>query len=508
MLVVWRKFNNFVQYYFFQLTDSLKMKKSGINKILLLSLGLLPVFFSCTPKEKTGVVQPPNIVYILVDDLGYNDLSCYGQTKFSTPNIDKLAESGMKFTQHYSGSTVCAPSRSTLMTGLHTGHTYIRGNKEFQPEGQHPLEAEAVTLAEVLKEAGYATGAFGKWGLGYPGSEGDPNFQGFDEFFGYNCQRIAHHYYPYHLWHNQEKIMLEGNEGFKTEQYGPEVIHKQALKFMENNKEKPFFMFYPSLIPHAEMFAPEEYMKKYRGKFEPENSYEGVDSGENFRLGPYGSQSESHAAFAAMINYLDMQVGEIVAKLKELGIYENTLIIFTSDNGPHQEGGADPDYFDSNGPLKGYKRDLYEGGIRVPMIAVWDGKIAAGTSSDHISAFWDVMPTITEITGISTPENLDGISFLPTLYGKAQPQHEYLYWEFHERGGRKALRKGDWKLVQYNVFNPDKTTTELFNLSADIGEENNIADEHPELVIELLDLMNSARTESQVFTFQTPTIIR
>jgi arylsulfatase A len=301
---------------------------------------------------------------------------------------------------------------------------------------------------------------------------------------------------------------LKATKVFKTEQYGPEVIHKQALKFMENNKEKPFFMFYPSLIPHAEMFAPEEYMKKYRGKFEPENSYEGVDSGENFRLGPYGSQPESHAAFAAMINYLDMQVGEIVAKLKELGIYENTLIIFTSDNGPHQEGGADPDYFDSKGPLKGYKRDLYEGGIRVPMIAVWDGKIAAGTSSDHISAFWDVMPTITEITGISTPENLDGISFLPTLYGKAQPQHEYLYWEFHERGGRKALRKGDWKLVQYNVFNPDKTTTELFNLSADIGEENNIADEHPELVIELLDLMNSARTESQVFTFQTPTIIR
>jgi len=267
-------------------------------------------------------------------------------------------------------------------------------------------------------------------------------------------------------------------------------------------------MFYPSLIPHAEMFAPEEYMKKYRGKFEPENSYEGVDSGENFRLGPYGSQPESHAAFAAMINYLDMQVGEIVAKLKELGIYENTLIIFTSDNGPHQEGGADPDYFDSNGPLKGYKRDLYEGGIRVPMIAVWDGKIAAGTSSDHVSAFWDVFPTLTEMIGTSTPENLDGISFLPTLYGKEQPQHEYLYWEFHERGGRKALRKGDWKLVQYDVFDPNKTSTELYNLSADIGEDNNLAAQHPDILNELLVLMNSARTESLVFTFQSPTIIR
>jgi len=480
-----------------------------MNKVLLLIWGLLPLFFSCKTKEPSAVIQKPNIVYILADDLGYADLSCYGQTHFQTPNIDKLAKSGMKFTQHYSGTTVCAPSRSSLMTGQHTGHTFIRGNNEIQPEGQYPLEAKAITLAEILQDAGYVTGAFGKWGLGYPGSEGDPNNQGFNEFFGYNCQRMGHNYFPYNLWHNHEKIMLPGNAGQKTEEYGPEVIHKQALKFLEDNKDKPFFMYYPSIIPHAELFAPEDYMAKYRGKFLPEKVYEGVDDGELYKLGGYGSQPESRAAFAAMIDYLDMQVGEIVAKLKELGIYENTLIIFTSDNGPHQEGGADPDYFDSNGPLKGYKRDLYEGGVRVPMIAVWDGKIKPGTESNHISAFWDVMPTIAELAGIKIPENIDGISFLPTLLeNEGQKQHDYLYWEFHEKGGRKALRKGDWKLVQYDVFTPEKTTTELYNLSTDIGEENNVAAENPKLFNELVELMNSARTESKVFTFQSPTIIK
>ena len=471
---------------------------------------LLPIIilflFSCqnqTNKKSAKKVdtQKPNIVYILADDLGYGDLSCYGQTNFSTPNIDKLAETGIKFTQHYAGCTVCAPSRSSLMTGQHTGHTFIRGNKEWKPEGQYPLEAKTVTMAEVLKDAGYATGGFGKWGLGFVDTEGGPNNQGFDEFYGYNCQRIGHNYYPYHLWHNQEKIVLKGNEGTQTEEYGPELIHKQALKFMEDNKDKPFFLYYPSIIPHAELFAPEEYMKKYRGKFDPEKNYKGVDDGKRYKNGGYGSQPESHAAFAAMVDYLDMQVGEIVAKLKELGVYENTLIIFTSDNGPHLEGGADPDYFNSNGPLKGYKRDLYEGGIRVPMIAVWDGKIKPGQETDHISAFWDVLPTVAEITAAPTPENIDGISFLPTLLGKKQKPHEYLYWEFHEKGGRKALRKGDWKLVSYNVKKPEKITIELYNLVDDIGEENNVAAKHPELVKELTKLMNSARTESEVFLF-------
>jgi arylsulfatase A len=462
------------------------------------------------PKEKQEVETKPNIVYILADDLGYGDLSCYGQTRFQTPNIDKLAKNGLKFTQHYSGSTVCAPSRSALMTGQHTGHTFIRGNKEVQPEGQHPLEAEAVTLAEALQDAGYITGAFGKWGLGYPGSEGDPNNQGFDEFFGYNCQRIGHHYYPYHMWHNQEKIMLEGNEGKQTGEYGPEVIQEYALKFLDDNHDKPFFMYYPSIIPHAELYAPEEYMQKYRGNFEPEKKYEGVDAGEEgFRNGAYGSQPESHAAFAAMVDYLDMQVGEIVAKLKELGIYENTLIVFTSDNGPHTEGGGDPDYFDSNGPLKGYKRDLYEGGIRVPMIAVWNGKIVAGSETDHVSAFWDVFPTLAEISCATVPENTDGISFLPTLLGnnENQKEHEYMYWEFHERGGRQAVRKGNWKLVRYDVLDPEKTTTELYNLENDLGEENNVAEQHPEIVEELSEIMKNARTESEIFTFKSRTYL-
>lgn len=485
------------------------------TKLLISVLSICFAFSACTNSKETkkeAVVNAklPNIVYILADDLGYGDLSCYGQSNFETPNIDKLAENGIKFTQHYSGSTVCAPSRSTLLTGQHTGHTPIRGNKELKPEGQYPLSADAITLAEILKEAGYATGAFGKWGLGGPGSEGDPNMQGFDEFYGYNCQRIGHHYYPWHMWHNQEKVMLEANKGIARGTYAPEVIHDHALQFMEANKDKPFFMYYPSIIPHAELFAPEKYIAKYRGKFLPEKNYKGVDDPENesFKVMAYGSQPESHAAFAAMIDYLDMQVGEIVAKLKELGVYDNTLIIFTSDNGPHQEGGADPDYFNSNGELTGYKRDLYEGGIRVPMIAVWDGRIKAETESDHPSAFWDVLPTVAEMSGISTPENIDGISFLPTLLGKEQAKHDYLYWEFHERGGRQALRKGDWKLVRYNVLKSDKITTELYDISSDIAEQNNVAEQNPQLVKELLELMKNARTESDIYKFASNTEIK
>jgi len=475
-----------------------------MQKTILFIFLIAVLLNSCTSKTKqeTTETQKPNIVYILADDLGWGDLSCYGQTHFSTPNIDKLAESGMRFTQHYAGCTVCAPSRSSLMTGQTTGHTFIRGNKEWNPEGQYPLEADAITMAEALKNEGYATGAFGKWGLGYPGSEGDPNMQGFDEFFGYNCQRMGHNYYPYHLWYNQEKVMLEGNTGKQTDEYAPEVIHQQALKFLEDNKDKPFFMYYPSIIPHAELFAPEEYIAKFRGKFDPEKPYKGVDDGKNFRNGPYGSQPETHAAFAAMVDYLDMQVGEIIAKLKELGVYENTLIIFTSDNGPHVEGGADPDYFDSNGPFKGFKRDLYEGGIRVPMIAVWANKIKAGSESNHISAFWDVFPTVSELTGAQTPENIDGISFLPTLLGTDQKEHEYMYWEFHEMGGRKAIRKGNWKFIHYKVNTPEETTTELYNLGNDPGEENNVAADYPDVVKEMEALMESASTPSEIFPFQ------
>lgn len=458
-------------------------------------------------QESVTNTRPPNIIYILADDLGYGDVGFNGQTKFSTPNIDRLAKEGLVFTQHYSGNTVCAPSRSCLMTGLHTGHTPVRGNKEVQPEGQYPLPAETRTVAEMLQERGYVTGAFGKWGLGFPGSSGDPVNQGFDRFFGYNCQRLGHNYYPYYLWDNQEKLELKNNEGHQTGTYAPELIHEQTLAFLEENKDQPFFLFVPSIIPHAELFAPEAYMEKFRGKFPQETPYEGVDDGENYRLGPYGSQEEPHAAFAAMVTLLDDQVGEIVTKVKELGLAENTLIIFTSDNGPHREGGADPDYFDSNGPLKGYKRDLYEGGIRVPTVAYWPGKVKPG-QTDHISAFWDFLPTVAELTGAPAPTDIDGISYLPTLTGEGeQAQHDYLYWEFHERGGRLAIRKGKWKGVRYEVLKDPDSPLELYDLSQDIGEENNVAAQHPEIAAELDSLLRQARTPSEVFAFGSGTYL-
>jgi arylsulfatase A-like enzyme len=365
-----------------------------------------------------------------------------------------------------------------------------------------------LTIAEVLKDKGYVTGLFGKWGLGYPGSEGDPNNQGFDEFFGINCQRLAHNYYPAHLWHNQKKIILNGNSNLDKNDYAPYLIHKEALKFIDSNKNRPFFLFYASTIPHAELIAPENYMKKYHEKFLPEKSYKGVDSGMNFRNGPYGSQQEPHAAFAAMISVLDDLVGEIIKKLKDSGIYENTLIIFSSDNGPHLEGGADPGYFDSNGIYRGYKRDLYEGGIREPMIASWNGKIKPGTVSGHASAFWDVFPTLCEISGSKIADSIDGISFLPELLGKPQKKHQYLYWEFHESGGRQAIRRGDWKLIKMNVSDPRKTITELYNIKDDPEEKNNLAQSNSRIVRELDELMSSARTESAVFKFSSPTIIK
>ncbi|MGB7394206.1 MAG: arylsulfatase [Pricia sp.] len=478
-----------------------------------LALALAISLFSCNTQAKKGSsdtamqgkdsLAQPNIIYILADDLGYGDLSCYGQEKFETPNIDKLAAEGMLFTQHYSGSTVCAPSRSALMTGMHTGHTVVRGNKEIRPEGQHPIPDSTYTLAEAFKKAGYATGAFGKWGLGPPGSHGDPLNQGFDTFYGYNCQRIGHNYYPYHLWSNNDSIVLSENSGGEQAIYAPNLIHRETLKFIDDHKDEPFFLFVPSIIPHAELAAPEAFMAKHRGAYPPEKEYDGVDDGPEFNLGPYRSQEETHAAFAAMIDLLDSQVGEIIKKVEDLGIADNTLIVFTSDNGPHEEGGADPEYFDSNGPLKGVKRDLYEGGIRVPMIAKWPGKIEPGSETDHVSAFWDVMPTFSKIMGVETPMDIDGISFLPTLLGEAKKQqdHEFLYWEFHERGGRQAVRKGKWKAVKYNVFEKPDAPLELYNLEDDLGEENNVADKHPEVMAEMQTIIDTARTQSEIFTF-------
>ena len=471
---------------------------------LLLLFGLILLIRCKNTPTKIENSSPPNIILIMADDLGYGDIGVYGQSLFPTPNIDRLAKGGIRFLQHYSGSTVCAPSRSALMTGQHSGHTFIRGNLErgftLDNEGQYPLASEELTIAEVLKEANYRTGAFGKWGLGYPGSEGDPNFQGFDQFYGYNCQRVAHNYYPTHLWNNQKKEKLRGNDGTTTKTYAPELIHQKALSFLEENKESPFFMFYPSVIPHAELVAPMEYIAKYRGLFLPEKKFIRKKGGYN--VGRYNPQEECHAAFAAMINVLDDQVGEIIDKIHELGIAENTLILFTSDNGPHLEGGADPDYFNSNGPLRGYKRDLYEGGIRVPMIAYWPSKIQPGSTTDHPSAFWDFFPTVTEIAGLNKNwADIDGISFLPTLTGKEQKAHPYLYWEFLKKGGRQAVRMDQWKAVRLNMSNNPDAPIELYRLTDDIGEENNIAEQYPEMIKIMDSLMSNAHEYSEIFPF-------
>lgn len=477
-------------------------------KALLLSY-LVVILSACSSKKeakKTASAPMPNIVYILADDLGYGDLSCYGQEKFQTPNIDKLASDGMLFTQHYAGSTVCAPSRSALMTGLHTGHTFVRGNVRHEPEGQIPLDENTVTVANLLKKSGYVTGAFGKWGLGYPGSTGDPNKQGFDEFFGYNCQTLGHNYYPYHLWHNQTKVMLDENAGTQNGLYAPNLIHQKALEFMENNKDTTFFLYYPSIIPHAELVAPDAYMNRFKGTLPPETRYQQKDSLRRYKTGGYGSQDEPHAAFAAMVTLLDDQVAEIRAKLEELGIADNTLIIFTSDNGPHEEGGGDPEYFNGNGALTGVKRDLYEGGIRVPMIAVWPGKIEEGSTSPHISAFWDVLPTLCEITNTEVPDSLDGISFLPTLVGGKQAEHKYLYWEFHEQGGKQAVRMGNWKAVRLNMAKNPDAPIELYDLSTDVAEQNNIADAHPDRVETMDKIMKKEHEKSNTFSFEFETL--
>jgi arylsulfatase A len=470
-------------------------------KIVFLVLPLL--FVRCHNPDKKE--RLPNIVFIFADDLGYGDLSCFGQTKFKTPHIDKLAKEGLIFTQHYSGSTVCAPSRSALLSGLHTGHTFIRGNRDVGPEGQFPLADSIQTLAELFKTKGYATGIFGKWGLGYPGSEGDPMKQGFDTFAGFNCQQRAHSYYPPYLWHDNKKVMIPENEGTHTGSYAPEIIQQRALDFIEANRDKPFFLYMPTIIPHAELAAPEKYMDTYRGKFGKETPYIGTTpQDKNYRTGGYASQPEPKAAFAAMIALLDDQVGEIVQKLKTLNLYNNTIIVFTSDNGPHLEGGAEPDYFNSNGPLRGYKRDLYEGGIRVPMIIHWPAKVRPG-ESNHVSAFWDFLPTFSEIIGTDPSAKTDGISLCPILYGQPnkQEKHQYLYWEFHEQGGKQAIRKGKWKALKLEVDYPEKTYLELFNVEEDIAEANDLSGIYPDTVKALEGLMHQARTASPVFKFAT-----
>lgn len=470
---------------------------------LLKTFIIILLLASCISSNNQETDQRPNIIFLIADDAGYGDFGCYGQEIFNTPNIDRMASEGMLFTQHYSGSTVCAPSRSSLMTGQHTGHTFIRGNKGVKPEGQYPIPDSLQILPELLKKAGYVTGGFGKWGLGGPGTEGDPVNQGFDEWFGYNCQSLAHNYYPEYLWHNKDTLFLHGNDNRGTLQFSHDIIHREALEFIEKNQDKTFFLFLPYTIPHAELLVPEDSLfKKYIGKFE-ETPYEGLDNGTRYRKGPYGSQQYPRAAFAAMMERLDLAVGDILNKIDELEIGDNTVFIFTSDNGPHLEGGADPDFFNSNGILRGYKRDLYEGGIRVPFIVRWPQKIQSGIKTAHISAFWDIMPTFCDIAGITTPEDTDGISFLPTLKQEGkQNKHSYLFWEFYEQGGKQAVRLDQWKGIRLNIKNQPDNPIELYNLVEDPEELYDISAEYPEIVKEIKLIMQKAHTPSEVFTYR------
>ncbi|EAZ80458.2 arylsulfatase [Algoriphagus machipongonensis] len=457
-------------------------------------------------QEEQASPEKPNIIFILADDLGYGDLGFLGQEYIETPNIDRLAKEGMFFSDFYSGSTVCAPSRSSFLTGMHTGHTPIRGNSEVQPEGQFPMPDSVLTVAKVMKQAGYVTGAFGKWGLGFIGSTGEPASQGFEEFYGYNCQRYAHRYYPAYLWHNDEKIDLPGNDWTTKGDYAPDLIQEKTLEFIDENKENPFFLFMPIVTPHAELAAPDdEIMEKYRAMFPDEKPYvagNGADYGPDMRIPGYQSQPYPHATFAAMVERIDRYVGEVLQKLESNGLSENTVIIFTSDNGAHREGGADPEFFDSNGKFRGFKRDLYEGGVRAPMIAWWPNKIKAGSTTDHVSAFWDLLPTFAAIGGEKITKSIDGISFLPTLLGEGnQQKHEFLYWEFHEQGGKQAVRQGNWKGVKLQVFGSDEPTLELYDLSKDPGETQNLASENPEKMEELKALMEQSHTQNPIFSF-------
>jgi len=476
-------------------------KRLLIGSTLLLGItNLAPV---AAQNKKEIKSDRPNIVFILADDLGYGDLSCYGQEKFNTPNIDRLALNGIRFTQCYSGTTVSAPSRSCLITGTHSGHTAIRGNKELAPEGQFPLPENSQTIFRDFQRAGYRTAAFGKWGLGYIGSTGDPKQQGIDEFYGFNCQLLAHSYYPDHLWDNDQRVELKENNlnvQYGKGEYAPELIHRKALAFLDKmaqHKDQPFFMWYPTTIPHAELIVPEDsIIKKFRGRY-PENAYRGCEPGNPaFRHGGYCTQLYPHATFAAMIYRLDVYVGQIIQKLKDLGLYENTIIIFSSDNGPHQEGGADPDFFNSNGIWRGYKRDLYEGGIRVPMIVSWKDHVIAGTETNLMCSFWDMMPTFRQLLQPKTNiDKMDGISLLPLLENKkGQRQHEYLYFEFQEMNGRQAVRKGPWKLIHMDIHGKNPRY-ELYNIEADPSEKYDVAAEHPEKVAELKGIMQKSHVD-------------
>ncbi len=496
-------------------------------------LFLFCIFPACQPLEEPAP-QPPNIILILADDLGYGELGAFGQSLIETPHLDALAEGGMRFTQFYTGAPVCAPARSILLTGLHAGHTPIRGNDEWGArgdvwnframfenptlEGQRPMADSTVTMGERLQQAGYTTGMVGKWGLGAPDTEGVPNRQGFDFFYGYLCQRQAHTYYPTHLWKNEERVLLNNPlvaphqnlpdnfdpqdpasyAPYQSEDYAPALMHQEAIKFLKDNRDGPFFLYYASPIPHLALQAPQRWVDHYRGKLEETDPYTGRS---------YFPSQYPRATYAAMISYLDEQIGDLVEQLKALGVYENTLILFTSDNGPTYTGGADTPYFKSAHPFitaegRG-KGSVYEGGIRVPTIAHWPGHIPAGSTTDHMAAFYDILPTLMEVADAPMNVPTDGASFLPSLKGQDQPQPNFLYWEFPAYNGQQAVRMGAWKGIRENIFD-GHLELKLFNLDADLQEQSNVADQHPDIVAQIEAIMAREHVPSPNDRFKFP----
>ncbi len=492
-------------------------------RIIILILGTTGIW-SCASINQSED-QKPNIIYILADDLGYGELGCFGQELIETPNIDALAGNGMIFTDHYSGAPVCAPSRCVLLTGKHMGHAQVRGNDEWRErgdvwdyramiadstlEGQAPMKEGTITIAHKMKEAGYQTAMFGKWGLGAPHTHSIPTKMGFDFFVGYNCQRQAHTFYPVHLYKNEKRLHLDNDtvapntkldkgadpydpgsySKYNLKNYSSTVMFDELTGFVAENKENPFFIYWATPIPHAPLQAPQRWVDYYVSKFGDEEPYPGNKG--------YFPHRYPHAAYAAMVSYLDENVGKLVQQLKDLGLYDNTLIVLTSDNGATYNGGTDSPWFNSGGPFmseygwgKGF---THEGGIRTPMVASWPKRIEAGKRSDHISAFWDVMPTLCEIAGVDVPDGSDGISYLPTLVGEEQQKHRHLYWEFPSYGGQQAVRLGKWKAIRKNIMKGNMKL-ELYNLEEDMQEQNNIADQYPEIVKQMEGIMEKEHT--------------
>ncbi len=442
----------------------------------------------------------PNIIFILADDLGYGDLGCYGQTKIKTPHLDRLATEGMRFTDFYCGCAVCAPSRCTLMTGKHLGHATVRDNMQRKPgeEGQHRMEPGTVTVARLLQQAGYATAIVGKWGLGMPEEQSSPLEFGFDHHYGYLCQGMAHTFYPPYLWRDNQKELLAGNPPYTYGQkaviepsgktYSQDLLTEDALRWVQDHRDRPFFLYLALTAPHLSLQVPDDSLAEYRGKW-PETPLTNSTH--------YANHPTPRAAYAAMITRMDRDIGRLLALLKELKLDEQTLVMFASDNGAvFPLAGTDPEFFRSNGDLRGYKQDLYEGGIRTPFLARWPGTIPPKTTSKHLGGFWDLLPTCCELAGIDAPQETDGYSLLPTFSGRPsdQRQHEFLYWEFHSGGGAQAVRFGNWKAVRNNVKKNPASEIELYNLAEDLGERRNVAADHLDLVEKAAGYLKASHT--------------